>query len=751
MKRMNDEGRSRARGSMSRDSMDSVGSAGEIPGGPPPMKPSGRQSEAVQPIMFMRESTVTGRTSKLSINMSQLGEENTERGPTVMLKDVTYRVRDVKSPVGYKTVLNRISGQFDWGKLSMILGAPQCGKSSLMNIIAGNTGPGTEVGGLITFNGTPARPDMPLWERCGFVPMQNEHIRDLTVTEILTFAMRLRCYNSLGFAVVDENVKTTIDNLHLADVADTKVKYLNKGEYKRLSIAEEMVHGPKLLLMDEPTTGVSLYESSVLLMTFREMVNADRTVVATMYQPSADAFRLFDSLLLMSKGRVIYSGRISGATDFFVNSPYAYFNGNYTNPADFLADISGGQISDCKGEFIDSSLLENFYMQSENYKLLRSRMKAVMEKAAARMDSDSSNPMLAGMISAASVDVETNSLSMQEDNKENMSFQVEVEADHKANLQDVKKPLPLPALAALSAWREMFKTPRFSDFTNSLFKRRILLHRACWALLRRFELILGSCVLHILLGLLFAWINEKTSAPSVIAYFGIGAMFLIMANVQIIFFVYTNHMVFIKEYSRQLYSPYTNYTVQSWPLYVLKIVGGTLYATVSWAIMNVDSSPKTFGIVICCFVLINLAGTMLAEVVIYTAPDMRSSYITVPAAAFLQFVSSGLFLKAQSWPSWLAPWVPSVSMIRWIMQALFITVYDGDTDEFPIAVPLPGITYTNYTGYLNLFGWGGKTKWYCVYMLMANVAVFRVLCLLTSAYSAFNAKGTHKVEASNSL
>ena len=127
-----------------------------------------------------------------------------------------------------------------------------------------------------------------------------------------------------------------------------KVKYLNKGEYKRLSIAEEMVHGPKLLLMDEPTTGVSLYETSVLLTTFREMVNADRTVVATMYQPSAEAFNLFDSLLLMSKGRVIYSGRITGATEFFTTSPYRYSMESHGNPADFLADISAGQIADYK-------------------------------------------------------------------------------------------------------------------------------------------------------------------------------------------------------------------------------------------------------------------------------------------------------------------------------------------------------------------------------------------------------------------
>ena len=131
-------------------------------------------------------------------------------------------------------------------------------------------------------------------------------------------------------------------------MAHKKVKFLNSGEYKRLSIAEEIVHGPKLLLIDEPITGVSLRESSILLNTFREMVNADRTVVCSMYHPSVEAFNLFDSLLLLSKGRVIYSGRIGAATEFFTQSPYQYSLAGYTNPADFLADISSSQLPDSK-------------------------------------------------------------------------------------------------------------------------------------------------------------------------------------------------------------------------------------------------------------------------------------------------------------------------------------------------------------------------------------------------------------------
>lgn len=109
-------------------------------------------------------------------------------------------------------------------------------------------------------------------------------------------------------------------------------------------------------------------------------------------------------------------------------------------------------------------------------------------------------------------------------------------------MEDIR-PVPKLILACTSAYHEVFKKPRFQDFLDSLFKRRILLERGFRALGSRFELILGSLVLHVILALLFAWINETITPGSVLAYFGIAAMFLIMANVQFIFFVHTNHQV----------------------------------------------------------------------------------------------------------------------------------------------------------------------------------------------------------------
>lgn len=66
-------------------------------------------------------------------------------------------------------------------------------------------------------------------------------------------------------------------------VRHKKSKKLSVGERRRLSIAEEICHGPSLLLIDEPTTGQDVLDEAIMMQTFREMVNQDRTVVAAVH------------------------------------------------------------------------------------------------------------------------------------------------------------------------------------------------------------------------------------------------------------------------------------------------------------------------------------------------------------------------------------------------------------------------------------------------------------------------------------
>ena len=92
-----------------------------------------RPSELAKPLIFARESSISQK-SKMSLSVTPFGDGNSSRGPTVTFHGLTYRIKDRRSPLGFKTILSDVSGQFDWGKLAMILGASQSGKVTSINI-----------------------------------------------------------------------------------------------------------------------------------------------------------------------------------------------------------------------------------------------------------------------------------------------------------------------------------------------------------------------------------------------------------------------------------------------------------------------------------------------------------------------------------------------------------------------------------------------------------------------------------------
>ena len=94
---------------------------------------------------------------------------------------------------------------------------------------------------------------------------------------------------------------------------------------------------------------------------------------------------------------------------------------------------------------------------------------------------------------------------------------------------------------------------------------------------------------------------------------------------------------------------------------------------------------------------------MLVETIVYTLPDLRTAYGSVLSVALLLFVFSGLIFKPDILPSYLSPWVPSISIIRWYAQALFINEFDGNTDAFPTSPVTQGDTA--YSAFLSTLGW----------------------------------------------
>lgn len=185
-----------------------------------------RASETIRPTIFMKEASVTGNATRLSVSSSIGGKQSAHeqhRGDTVAFSNLSLDFQDRASPGGYKSVLNKVSGKFEWGEMSLILGAPGSGKSSLLHLLAGDVPLRARINGKVYYDGKAQ--DLQnslsvhehLWQRCALVPARNEQLMDLTVKEVLVYAMMLRCVNSEGFALIEDNVKVTAENLHLTE------------------------------------------------------------------------------------------------------------------------------------------------------------------------------------------------------------------------------------------------------------------------------------------------------------------------------------------------------------------------------------------------------------------------------------------------------------------------------------------------------------------------------------------------------
>ena len=181
-----------------------------------------RHSEPVKPRIFLRESSITTKRSLASQRSQQSksegGAEDGVRGPNVTFSRLCYRVSDRRSPFGFKHVLHPMTGRFEWGKLSAILGAPGSGKSSLLHVLGGQYAwTGADIGGSITYDDKPLDITLLPWQQCAFVETIDEHFRDLTVKDVLTYAMQLRCIDMESFDHVPSNVLIALDLLNLTE------------------------------------------------------------------------------------------------------------------------------------------------------------------------------------------------------------------------------------------------------------------------------------------------------------------------------------------------------------------------------------------------------------------------------------------------------------------------------------------------------------------------------------------------------
>eukprot|EP00180_Rhodochaete_pulchella_P003226 Plantae.Rhodophyta-Rhodochaete_pulchella.ctg535.p1 GENE.Plantae.Rhodophyta-Rhodochaete_pulchella.ctg535~~Plantae.Rhodophyta-Rhodochaete_pulchella.ctg535.p1 ORF type:complete len:687 (+),score=138.17 Plantae.Rhodophyta-Rhodochaete_pulchella.ctg535:112-2172(+) len=242
-----------------------------------------------------------------------------------------------------KVIITNVSGQVKPGEILAIMGSSGAGKTTLLNLLAGRltTSRNYATKGRVLINGLKRDPRM-FKKISAYVEQDDKMFGELKVEEQLAFSAYLRLPKSMAAEKKRERVENTIQELGLSKVRESYignefVRGVSGGERKRVNVGTELVADPSLLFLDEPTTGLDSFNALNVMYTLRKLASAGRTIVTTIHQPRSNIFNLFDKLLLLSEGRVMYYGPASNAVDYF--SGFRFVCPSQFNPADYFIDL----------------------------------------------------------------------------------------------------------------------------------------------------------------------------------------------------------------------------------------------------------------------------------------------------------------------------------------------------------------------------------------------------------------------------
>lgn len=255
--------------------------------------------------------------------------------------------RDVSFWIGENQVLKNNTGILEPGHLCGIFGPSGCGKTTLLNVLSGRQrGKGrirsgsswstVRLSGQLFARGLPV-PFNYFAGKTAFVYQDNALPPMETPRECLLFSAYLRLPRSVPRKEREALVERLIEKLNLEDCADRVVgdllmKGISGGEAKRTAVGVELISNPRMIVLDEPLSGLDSFNAFSLITALRSLAETHVPVLMTVHQPSSESFMEMHDALVMHKGEVCYFGRAERLASHFHQLGFPC--PSHCNPAD---------------------------------------------------------------------------------------------------------------------------------------------------------------------------------------------------------------------------------------------------------------------------------------------------------------------------------------------------------------------------------------------------------------------------------
>lgn len=214
-----------------------------------------------------------------------------------------------------RTVVNGVDIEVKKGEIVGLLGPNGAGKTTTFYMIVGLVRPN---GGKVFFDGADAT-NQPMFKRArlgmGYLPQEESIFRRLTVRDNILAVMETQNFTPKQRA---EQCQQLMEKFGIDHVADNLALTLSGGEKRRLTIARSLVTEPKLLMLDEPFSGVDPIAVSEIQEIIRMLRSAGLSILITDHN-------VRETLNIVDRAYLIYEGQVRrhGSKEFLVNDPEA--------------------------------------------------------------------------------------------------------------------------------------------------------------------------------------------------------------------------------------------------------------------------------------------------------------------------------------------------------------------------------------------------------------------------------------------
>jgi len=218
---------------------------------------------------------------------------------------MSIKVTSVSKNYKAQKALHKVSFSAEKGQIIGFLGPNGAGKSTLMKILTGFIKPNE---GAVFVDGIDVLQNpIDAQKTIGYLPEYNPLYADMYVREYLQFQASI-------FKVAKSQIEICIEKVGLTSEAHKKINELSKGYQQRVGIAAAILHNPRVLILDEPTTGLDPNQLIEIRALIKELGKDKIVLFSTHIMQEVEA--VCDRVIIIKKGEILVDKKLAEFQDF---------------------------------------------------------------------------------------------------------------------------------------------------------------------------------------------------------------------------------------------------------------------------------------------------------------------------------------------------------------------------------------------------------------------------------------------------